>query len=174
MSYNPSNRTKLFPSSSPITSQFSTKSRVSLTFPDRSPFTRQEFRDESDINTIMGRYLRTGELPHVNLIAPQYFDSEGVDFQAHMQVIAEAKTLFARLPSAIRSQFYNDPAHFVDYCSNPANRVDLAHMGLLSPSATREALNPEPPTAPASSRRVAPPAASAPLPQSSSGSNDAA
>jgi len=174
MSYQPSNRTKLFPSSSPITSQFSIKPRVSLSFPDRSPFTRQEFKDESDINTIMGRYLRTGELPHVNLIAPQYFDSDGVDFQSHMEVIAQAKTLFAQLPSAIRSSFYNDPAHFVDYCSNPDNRVSLAQMGLLSPSATREALNPTPPTAPASSKRTGSPAASAPPSQSPPSSTDAA
>lgn len=174
MSYNPLSRTPLTSSSTPFIRQYSSKPRVSLSFPDRSPFTRQEFKEESDINTIMGRYLRTGELPHVNLIAPQYFDSDGIDFQGHMEVIAQAKTLFAQLPSAIRSRFYNDPAHFVDYCSDPAHRVELAHMGLLSPEATRLALNPSPPTDPVPAKRTARPASPAPTsPNPPSGDGDA-
>jgi len=147
MSYQPTNRTILTSlNSNHLQSNFSSKSlNHSLSFPSKSPHTRQEFKAESDINTIMARYIRTGELPHVNTIAPQYFEASGVDFQTHMQAIAEAKSLFAQLPSAIRNRFYNDPGQFVDFCSEPANRTELAHMGLLSPEATRSVLYPEPP-----------------------------
>jgi len=149
MSIQLSNRTKLISPKNSITQlQHSIKQKQSIAFPINSPHTRQEFKDESDINTIMSRYLRTGELPHVNLLAPQYFDASGIDFQTHMSAVADAKSLFAELPSHIRSRFYNDPGRFIDFCGDESNRTELAHMGLLSPEATRKALTPAPPTAP--------------------------
>lgn len=166
MSYQPTNRTPLSSPSAPhIQRPYTLKPRTfGISFPEKSRFTRQEFKDESDINTIMRRYLRTGELPHVNTLAPQYFDASPIDFQGHMQVIAEAKSLFAQLPASIRSRFYNNPGQFVDFCSDPANRTELAHMGLLSPEATRSVLNPVPPTAPSVAAPTAAPAApSAPV-----------
>jgi len=147
MSYSPSSRTPLI-SPSYFRSQYSRISPVPISFPDVSPHTRQEFASECDINTLMARYIRTGGLPHVNLLAPQYFDAAGVDFHSQMNAVAEAKSLFAQLPSAVRNRFRNDPGHFIDFCSDPANRREMAEMGLLSPEATRKALTPAPPTAP--------------------------
>lgn len=169
MSYQPSNRTPLTSfNSNSFQSFFSDKPRShALTFPPQSKHTRQEFKEECDINTLMARYMRTGELPHVNLIAPQYFEAAGVDFQTHMLAVAQAKSLFAQLPSEIRNRFYNDPGQFVDFCSEPSNRVELAHMGLLSPEATRSVLNPTPPLATAPKAAPAPsqaPSAPAPSP----------
>lgn len=165
MSYQPSNRTTLY-SHNPSNLQTHTTSKqldFSIKFPPTSKHTRQEFKAECDINTIMGKYMRTGELPHVNLVAPQYFDASGVDFQTHMNAIAEAKSLFAQLPSAIRNRFYNDPGQFVDFCSEPANRTEMAQMGLLSPDVTRSILNPIPPTA-TTSKTAPAPAESQPAP----------
>lgn len=151
MSYQPNNRTLLLSlNSDHLQSNFSSKSlKHSIPFPKSSKHTRQEFAAECDINTIMARYIRTGEMPHINLRAPQYFDSSGVDFQTHMNAIGEAKSLFAELPSDIRNRFRNDPAQFIDFCGDPANRTELAHMGLLSPDATRSVLRPSSPSAPA-------------------------
>lgn len=154
-----------------IQSPFSTKLKQSLTFPSQSPHTRQEFKEESDINTIMARYMRTGELPHVNTQAPQYFDASGVDFQTHMEAVASAKSLFAQLPSNVRARFANDPGLFIDFCGEDGNRTELAKMGLLSPEATRKALTPTPPSAPAAS---VPPNASPSVPPVNSGSAAAA
>lgn len=152
-------------SSSPIVvrSTFSPRLSLPLSFPKVSPHTRQEFRDECDINTIMRRYISTGELPALNISAPQYLDvSEGYDFRAQMCHVAQAQTMFNELPSRIRSQFDNNPALFVDFCSNPANRTELAKMGLLSPEATREALSPVAPKAPTGASPASAPAASKP------------
>jgi len=159
MSYNSEFRTPLYKSDSPIQTQMSSKLRkFGISFPSKSPHTRQEFKEECDINTLMARYMRTGELPHVNLMSPEYFDSPGVDFHTHMNAVAQAKSLFAQLPSHVRNRFYNDPGQFIDFCSNPSNRVELAQMGLLSPEATRSALNPTPPSAPSAKAPPAPPA----------------
>lgn len=114
---------------------------VSVSFPAVSPVTKQQFAKECDINVILARYRRTGELPAINDKYPQYLDVSAMDFQAHMQVIAGAHTMFNELPSEIRARFKNDPAAFLDFCSDSANRAELAKMGLLTPQAAREALD---------------------------------
>ena len=50
-----------------LLSNYSQKQRVSLSFPDDSPYTKQEFRDECDINTLMSRYQNTGEYPPLSI-----------------------------------------------------------------------------------------------------------
>lgn len=146
MSYNPKVRTVLYSHFPNLHSVFSDKPRLAITFPARSRYTKQEFRDDCNINTIMSRYMKTGELPHINKLAPQYFDAAPGDFQTHMNAVAEAKTLFAQLPSDVRNRFRNDPGQFMDFCSDDSNRVELARMGLLSRDVTRSLLRADPPT----------------------------
>lgn len=132
-----------------IRTAYSVPSQVAVIFADESPYTRQEYKDECDINTIMSRYQSTGELPHLNQSHAQYLDvTASLSFQESMNFVAEAQSMFNELPSAIRDRFYNDPGQFLDFCSNDANRVELAQMGLLSPEATSAALNPPIPTNP--------------------------
>lgn len=138
-------------------------SPVALTFAAESPYTRQEFKDECDINVLMSRYQSTGELPHLNTGSAQFLDvSASLQFQESMNFIADAQSMFNELPSAIRDRFYNDPLQFLDFCSNDSNRVELAQMGLLTPEASFAALNPPAPaspTAPAPKAPDAPPEA---------------
>lgn len=133
MSYNPSNRTSLDLSSSFAVSAYAPKLKVNLTFPENSPFTKQEFKDESDINILLARYQSTGEIPNLNERAPQYLDVTGHDYQEHMNVIAGAQTLFNELPSLLRNRFENDPALFLDFTSNPDNVPEMQKLGLLKP-----------------------------------------
>lgn len=133
MSYNPSNPMPLDSSPTLALSAYSPKLRVSITFPSDSEFTKQEFKDECDINVLMSRYQSTGEIPNLNERAPQYLDVTGQDYTEHMNIIAGAQTLFNELPSSIRNQFDNDPALFLDFTSNDANREKMQEMGLLKP-----------------------------------------
>jgi phage internal scaffolding protein len=145
MSYNPDYRTQYIKTDSPFFSAYSVKISTPLTFPENSPHTKQEFKAESDINTIMAQYMRTGELPKINEVAPQFLDVTDMDFQTHMNIIREAEELFAELPSSIRNRFQNDPGAFIDFTSDENNRPELARMGLLSTEATRAILSPTPP-----------------------------
>lgn len=138
MSFDENNRTPIGVSS--FRTGYGPKRKIAMTFAENSPHTRQEFKDEADINTIMARYQRTGELPQLNLTAPQYLQLDGATFQEHMEFVAEAQSMFEELPSRIRNRFDNDPAKFLDFTSNENNRQELARMGLLSASATQEAL----------------------------------
>lgn len=123
--------------SSPYQSHFNKPSRLySVAFPSVSPFTKQEFKDEADINILMARYQATGQIPVINERAPQYLDvSEGFDFSAMQDRVLEAQALFAELPSVLRERFANDPAAFIEYCGDPANHGEMRKLGLLKTSA---------------------------------------
>lgn len=118
--------------------------RVSLSFPENSRWTKQSEKDACDINQIMNRYMATGELPNIAERAPQYLDVTGLEFQGAMDFIAGANTLFHEMPSAIRNRFENDPALFLDFCSQEKNRPELAEMGLLKPIVAPVIPNPIP------------------------------
>lgn len=108
---------------------------VSLKFPRDSRWTKQCFKDESDINTLMARYLSTGEMPVINQVAPQYLDASGMDFQTMQDQVVEARNLFMQLPSSLRSRFANDPGQFLEYVADPSNRSEMSKLGLLRPDA---------------------------------------
>jgi len=163
MSFNPELRTSLL-SREPgqFKSAYSTKLNVEQSFPTDSEHTRQEFKDECDINNIMRQYQHTGEIFHINEAAPQYMDCSAEDFRDAMDYVAGAFSMFEELPSAIRIQFDNDPAAFLDFCSQEKNRPEMAAMGLLSQEAM-DALNTPAPTPPlAPTAPIAPPA---PIPE---------
>jgi len=116
-----------------LQSNYSPKSRVFKYCPQEHSVTKQEFKDECDINVLMSRYMATGELPNLNEREPQYLDATGFDYQEQMNFVAGAQTLFNELPSRIRNRFDNDPGLFLDFCSNENNRSEMAEMGLLKP-----------------------------------------
>lgn len=143
MSFNKNNRTPLVETQTRFKTAYSPKNQIKLEFPIESPYTRQEFKNECDINYIMLQYEMTGEINHINESAPQYLDCSGEDFRAHMDYIAGAFSLFEELPATIRARFDNDPAEFLDFCSHEKNRPEMAQMGLLSDEATKAHYYPE-------------------------------
>lgn len=93
---------------------------------------------DADINFIMERYARTGQLPGLSRL-PSYGDFEGVsDYREALDVVREADSLFMQLPAKVRSRFSNDPAAFVEFCQDPLNKLELADLGLLDPEVSRE------------------------------------
>lgn len=123
------------PSPNRFISAYSQKLKVSITNSEPSR-TKQSFKNECDINTIMSRYQNTGVLPDMlNTQNAQYLDVTGFDYQEAMQVVAGAKSLFEELPSKVRARFDNDPAQFLDFTNDANNRQEMAEMGLLKPEA---------------------------------------
>lgn len=97
----------------------------------------QDQRDEVDINTIVRRFGLTGELPE-GVRAPSYGDFEGVtNYHDAMNAVVAANESFDRLPADIRSEFHNDPALFVDFCSDAKNLPRLKELKLLLPEAMK-------------------------------------
>ncbi|WNK13632.1 MAG: internal scaffolding protein [Microvirus sp.] len=94
--------------------------------------TKQQFKAECDINTIMKAYEQTGQLGHLSKRAPTYADVENIDFQQAMDIISGAKSMFSELPAALRDRFSNDPARLLQFIQNPNNREEALKLGLLA------------------------------------------
>lgn len=134
MSFNPNNRTPLAEPGR-FLSAYSNKLKTSLDFPLESPVTRQEFKQECDINYILSQYELGYEITHINEAAPQYLDCSADTFREHMDYVAGAFSMFEELPAKLRARFGNDPAEFLDFCSQEKNRPEMAELGLLSAEA---------------------------------------
>lgn len=149
-------------------SAYSTKlPGTGLSFPEDSPVTRQEFRQECDINYILSQYELGYEITHINQAAPQYMDCSAETFREHMDYIAGAFSMFEELPAKLRARFKNDPAEFLEFCSHEKNRPEMAKLGLLSEEYAARYITPQgsdvtpppaPPKAPAASAAETPPA----------------
>lgn len=102
--------------------------------------TKQEFRDETDINTLLRRFSVTGELP-TGVRMPTYGDFDIVmDFQSAANAIAQANEAFEQMPAEVRRRFDNDPERFVAFCSDRDNLAEARKLGLVPP----EELPPKP------------------------------
>ena len=93
---------------------------------------QQQFKDECDINVILERFNVTGQLPVVPL-QPQFGDFSGItDYQTALNAVLDAQESFDALPARIRERFANDPAAFVDFCLDEANKEEMKALGLIS------------------------------------------
>lgn len=106
----------------------SDNSKFVFTRPSR---TQQSFRDECDINNILRNFNVTGQLP-VGSVQPQYGDFSGVtDYQSALNAVMAAQDSFLQLPAKLRARFDNDPALFVEFASDEANKDEMRALGLI-------------------------------------------
>jgi phage internal scaffolding protein len=129
--------------------------KPALLYPDGKAgelVTKQEFKDECDIYTILGTYARTGQLTHLNSMAGTFQDlPPDTDYQAAMNTIIQAQDAFAALPATIRDRYHNDPAEFLAAIDNPDERPYLTEQGVFK--------QPVPVAPPVTAAPAAPPSA---------------
>jgi len=107
--------------------------------------TKQQFKDECDIDSIMLKFQKTGTLAHLNNHHGQYGDfAQPVDYHDAMNTVLAAREMFSSVPSSIRSKFANDPALFLEFVQNPENEDQLIEMGLAHPKISLDVDTPEP------------------------------
>ena len=115
----------------PITYDRDKNSRDSAFVFTKPGMAKQSFRDECDINNILRKFNVTGKLP-IGSVQPTYGDFSGVtDYQSALNAVMEAQDSFLALPAKIRSRFDNDPALFVEFASDEANKDEMKALGLL-------------------------------------------
>jgi len=127
-------------------SAYTPTEEVALTFPlEELPYgrTQQSFKDDSDINNIMERYLQTGMIDYVKENQPHYADVTGLEFQTCMNKIVEASEMFDALPAKIRKRFNNEPAEFLDFVQDDANRDEAITLGIIAKPAETAPKEPE-------------------------------
>jgi len=99
--------------------------------------TKQDCKEECDINYVLKKYDKTGLLLHVNKAKAQYGDYTTVnEYQVNLNKVMEAQASFDDLPSSVRKRFQNDPGEFLEYISNPKNDKEMIELGLAIPRPT--------------------------------------
>ena len=92
--------------------------------------TKQSFKEEVDINTLVKRFGITGQMPVPSRL-PTYDDFTGIDdYQSALNVLMDASAAFDDLSADVRRKFDNDPQQFLEYVNNPDNRESLYDLGL--------------------------------------------
>lgn len=108
---------------------FAASSESALVCKDPS-LTQQQFAVESDINTIVDVFMKTGHLPDP-VSMPQYVNYDGVfDFQSAMNVVRAADENFMRMDAKVRSRFHNSPQEFLEFFADPSNTDEAIRLGL--------------------------------------------
>lgn len=135
--------------------------------------TKQSFREESDVNSIMRKYLSTGMITHLAAKPPQYGDFTNVDdYLSAMTRVRAAEADFQRLPATVRDYVDNDPAELVRLVNDPVALQAAIDAGIfptegLPQPAPAPTATPAPEAAPAATPApaAAPAAPTTPAPQ---------
>lgn len=97
--------------------------------------TQQDDAKDCDINVIVARYIKTGQLPNVTQTPLGGDFTNAFDFRQCQEKLHEANMAFAELPAHIRKRFSNDPAEFIEFATNKDNLDELRKLGLANPAA---------------------------------------
>lgn len=93
--------------------------------------TKQSFKDECNINTIMAKAIKSGIVPGSNY-SPVFGDfSSAGDFHELQNRILEVKAVFGSLPADFRKELGEDPGNLVEWLSKPENQSRAAELGLI-------------------------------------------
>lgn len=106
---------------------------------DSEIMTEQHHKASCDVNNILAKYRKTGLLEHANQYQGQYGDFTSVeDYHTSINAVMRANAMFEALPSNIRTRFSNDPAEFLGFVQNDANRQEAIDLGLIPKSVVSE------------------------------------
>jgi phage internal scaffolding protein len=123
-----------------IRSAYSKKERVQIGNFEQT-LTRQDMKDECDINVILGNYRKTGSLANIRVLQPSYGVVPVTTYQEALNTLIEAEEGFLELPSKVRAKFGNDPAKFLDFATDPKNLEKMREYGLANPEKLNDIIN---------------------------------
>lgn len=97
--------------------------------------TQQHFKKDTNINSIMKKYKKSGLLvdPSIKPTAmPQFGDFTKVeDFHSLQNRLCEIQSYFNSLPVEIRTKFKNDPHQLMAFMNDEANHEEALRLGLI-------------------------------------------
>lgn len=93
--------------------------------------TKQSEADACDINKIMKQYERTGYLPPADNLGFYADVSDVPSYQAALAVVEKAEAVFMSLPGDFRAKLDNDPAKYLAWVADPANRDEMIKLGMI-------------------------------------------
>ncbi|AZL82889.1 internal scaffolding protein [Apis mellifera associated microvirus 28] len=108
--------------------------RKRVQYSDKSPsMTQQHMKEQTNVNSIVEKYRRTGSFNHLTTSPGQYGDfSQFRDFRESMNQVIAAQQAFDGLPAHLRKRFSNDPANLVEFLDNPQNLNEAEKLGIMT------------------------------------------
>ncbi|QXP08559.1 MAG: internal scaffolding protein [Arizlama microvirus] len=102
--------------------------------------TQQQFREETDINTIVERFGVTGQIPGTYHEPVSGDFTDVTTFEDAMNRVTEAQQNFLQLPAQLRERFNNNPQRLLDFLSDDENKPEALKLGLINkpPEKTRD------------------------------------
>jgi len=91
---------------------------------------KQSMKDECDINNIVAKYERTGQITHIARAEPRFGFCPALDFREALALVQAARDSFMDLPSKARKFFDHDPAKFMEYLESSPKLEELRELGL--------------------------------------------
>jgi phage internal scaffolding protein len=110
---------------------------------------QQHHKEECDINEILRRFGKTGQMP-VNMSEALYPDfTDAVDYHTALNQIIASEREFDLLPATLRKRFDNDPANLVYFMQDKKNYQEAIELGLINaPKTEPQVQNIEPTVTP--------------------------
>ena len=94
--------------------------------------TRGSQQAETDINTIIRKYEKTGSLVHVTKSIPRFDDVSSLgDYKDAMEKVIAAQSAFSELSADLRNKFANDPGELIKFLNDSKNHAEAVEMGLV-------------------------------------------
>lgn len=106
--------------------------------------TKQAHKNESDVNWIVAKYIKTGVIEHGNANSARYGFAPAVDFREALELIDEAKQQFDTLPAKVRKEFDNSAEKFLKFCEQPDAAEKLIELGVEAATPPWKQDKPEP------------------------------
>lgn len=99
---------------------------------EQPPETDQSFGKECDINHIVKKFIKTGQITHLARRQGFYGDQSQIpDFQTAMDTVTKAQQAFDELPAHIRKRFANSPHELMQFLQDPKNQDEAISLGLM-------------------------------------------
>jgi len=112
-----------------------TRTRVQTQISERKTKAVQSERKHSDINNIVSKAYKTGQLPVLMNRQPMEQLPDALTYQEALNKVVFAQQQFERLPSSIRSEFENKPENMLSAITkaekNPELKKQLQSFGIL-------------------------------------------
>jgi len=104
--------------------------------------TKQAFKEQADINSIVNTFMKTGVMPDtVNM--PRYGDfAEALDYHTALNLVMQAEDAFMELPATLRARFENDAGQLLAFLEDDANRAEAEALGLVQAQVIEPAAEP--------------------------------
>lgn len=111
-----------------------TKRKRVKTINEEKSLTDQSWKVDCDVNHVMSKFMKTGQISHLAKVEGQYADVSGIQcLHDSLTVVAEAESAFNMLPAKLRKKFSNSMVKMDEYLRDPKNNEEAIKLGLKKP-----------------------------------------